>query len=243
MRSLFYSRRAAIAAIVALVGLSGCNKAPDAAAKGDSVPSGASAPATAAKQGDIRLRLGSPAAGDLVIGPTTKEQDLIAAFGADNVTRQSVAMAEGESTTTTVLFAKDSTRRLEIFWSDTAARSAPTSARLQGARSAWSIGDGVTLGVGIPQVETANGRPFKLLGFHWDYEGTVSSWEGGRLDSLPPGMARVIVRFHPEAFDQVSAVEGGQISGDKELLSTDPLVRHVQPRVNVIEIEFGSPER
>lgn len=163
---------------------------------------------------------------------------MIARYGAERVTRQSVDLAEGESEITTVLFSGDSLRRLEIFWTDTTARSAPASARLQGDASHWVIGKGVTLGATLADVERANGRPFTLTGFNWDYAGTVISWEGGQLDSLPPGMNRIIVRFQPSAPDQISDAERGPITGDRDVASTNPVMRRVQPRVYAIEIWF-----
>ena len=93
-------------------------------------------------------------------------------------------------------------------------------------------------GAGIPEIERANGKPFTLAGFHWDYEGTVTSWEGGALDSLPPGVNRVIVRFRATAENQVTDAENGQLAGDRDLASTNPILRRVVPRVYSVGIWF-----
>src|SRR5689334_9271085 len=103
MRQCILTAFAATLAIAA----SACNSERGSATRGDSATrsdSGAAAAisTSAGSPADARLRLGSPASGDLVIGPATTEQELIAAFGAENVTRETVALAEGESKVTTV---------------------------------------------------------------------------------------------------------------------------------------------
>ena len=129
------------------------------------------------------------------------------------------------------LFPGDLTRLLEIRWRDTTARAAPSFMRAwQGAR-AWTVGHGVTVGSTLADVELANGRPFTPSGFAFDYSATSLSWEGGRFDSPPTGISRVIVRLTRPAFGRVSDAEQLYLSGDKDLRSNDPIVQRVKPRV------------
>ena len=101
-------------------------------------------------------------------------------YGDANVSVQTLPGPEGsESYQATVLFADDPTKRIEIVWDD--ATDHPSSVTIHGDLSQWRRTDGVTLGSDLAAVETANGGPFMLSGFDWDYGGQVSDWRGGAL--------------------------------------------------------------
>ena len=176
---------------------------------------------------------------EAVVDARTSERDLIARFGSPAVTREDVQVGEGETRPATVLFAGDSLRRLEIIWRDSSSPAQPSIVRLYGGRSSWRVGPGVTLGMSLAELEQVNRRPFSLTGFHWDYAGTVTSWRGGALDSLPRGATRLLARFRPSSSaEAASAAEASTVVGDREFPSNHPAMRRLDPRIYALEVWF-----
>ena len=170
--------------------------------------------------------------GDLVHA-TDDEAELARRLGAGNVRRDTLWMAEGERTLGTILFPTDPLRRLEIAWSDTARRARPEFVRLSTDSSVWRVFPGVGIGTSLAELERVNGRAFTLLGFSWDYEGTVSSWQGGRLDSLFGSAVLLRLRPPPNAPPEPRR----QVLGDVEYSSTHAAMRQLMPRVYEIRIQ------
>lgn len=174
------------------------------------------------------------------VSAQTSEDDLVRRFGAVNVRRDTVWLAEGAMSVGTVLFADDSTRRLEIIWQDTSARARPGQVRALRTGSRWSVAPGVSVGSSLTELERVNGRPFTLTGFDWDYAGTVLSCGEGSLASLPSESPRVLVRLAPtkEAQSRVSSRELGRVQGDREFASSDPVTQRLDPRVYEISLLY-----
>ncbi|WP_439495847.1 hypothetical protein [Bosea sp. (in: a-proteobacteria)] len=175
------------------------------------------------------------------------QASLAKAFGARNLSTRSIALGEGETETGTVLFATDPTRRIEILWTDRKKRSRPrhvtfrTDPLKPAARDAyrWRIavpGGAASLRLGQPlvEVEAANGRPFELTGFDWDYSGTVTEWRGGVLET-PPGGCRILVRLDPEV---ETGAERQALVGDQVFGSDLPAMRTVRPRIYEMRLDW-----
>lgn len=166
------------------------------------------------------------------------EAALIRAFGAGNVQRSQIGIGEGETLAGAVIFPKDRKRRLELVWQDGRKRSRPRTIYVREG-SSWSVAapDGARIGLGTPlgAVETANGRPFGILGFGWDYSGTVSDWRGGRLETTGTG-CKLTIRFEdtPDAGPDVR----NRILGDQEFSSSDRDIRAVKPVVREISLNW-----
>jgi hypothetical protein len=178
-----------------------------------------------------RWLVDSVPSGDLVHA-TDDEAALAGRLGAANVARDTLWLAEGAHTLGTVLFPADPRRRVEVAWSDTVRRARPEFVRVNTDSSQWRVVPGVGMGTTLAELERLNGRPFKLLGFHWDYEGTVSSWEGGRLDSLWSGA--VMLRLRPPPNPPADLTR--QVLGDRELTSSHPAMQRLAPRVYEIRV-------
>ncbi|WP_349370421.1 hypothetical protein [Salinarimonas sp.] len=163
------------------------------------------------------------------IGRDADEAALVAAFGARNVALADIYVGEGAFEPGTAIFPDDEARRIEILWHDPDARRRPARVilyDLSGTR--FALGDGATLapGASLAQVEAANGGPFDLYGFEWDYGGTVGDWRGGRLGALPGGcllFARLAA--DPDADPDALA----SVAGDSLFSSDDPAMRAAQP--------------
>lgn len=74
----------------------------------------------------------------------------------------------------------------------------------------------------------------------WDYAGTVSGWEGGRLDSLwrggPENKVLVRLRLSPDSAGYASA-RSREVAGDGIFSSSLPAMRALNPRVYELFIE------
>jgi hypothetical protein len=156
---------------------------------------------------------------------------LAAAYGADNLSEQTLPGPEGETYTATVLYPGDTTRRLEIVWSD-AAKTAPASVNVSGEGSLWRGPNNIAIGDDLARVEAANGRPFTLWGFGWDYGGWVSDWKGGQLGDS--NNCRVSAHFNA-----AGGTEG--VSGDSEFASDLPAMRAANPTVSAFGLMFSPP--
>ncbi|NIX77156.1 hypothetical protein [Microvirga terricola] len=164
----------------------------------------------------------------------TTHAKLVTAFGAKNVSREIIYGPEGVTFKASVVFGKDTARRLEVIWDDEKAGKRP--ARIHFSGTGWSIGNNLHVGSLLAEVEAANARPFTLYGFEWDFGGMVSSWKGGALEKLPGGCAAVA---HFEE-DQNSAEEAlTKAAGDHEFSSQDAAMKAVHPKVMVLGVQYS----
>ena len=170
-------------------------------------------------------------------GTFAKDSDhlnLAKAFDSKNVTFTDVESSDGSKVPASVLFANDPKRRLEVWWSNPAARS-DIHLIVIGGQSTWTVADGMRLGQTLEQVEKLNHKPFKLKGFDKDRIATVSDWDGGALATLAGDCnAGLSLRADPKTpGNAISA-----LSADKEYSSSDPAVRAAKPTVSEILIGY-----
>lgn len=184
------------------------------------------------------LACGSPhASEDRVIIPgqrigaivrTTGLADLRRIYGASNVQPAEIAIGEGETVPGAIVFPGDSMRRVEVAWHDSTAQ-VPRFVAVRGGRSAWHTDAGITLGSSLARLAELNGHPFVLLGFGWDYAGTVVSWQGGTLGMRDSSHTRFVVRLQPSAGGAVALQEN--VLGDREYHSNDAGMAALAPAV------------
>jgi hypothetical protein len=176
------------------------------------------------------------------VGPITaetSEASLHALFGAEHIRRTDVQLGEGTTTPGTVIFPDDAGRRMEIVWSDSA-RAVPKEIRLTGGSSMWRTAEGISLGSTLRDIERLNRFPFRLLGFAWDYAGTIVDCGRGRLTMLGCQQPRwLIVRLTPDrtAMDQP---EYNQVLGDRVFSSGHPAMQSLNPRVYQMVVAIGA---
>lgn len=159
----------------------------------------------------------------------TDEARLIRLFGRSNVVFRTVPAAEGEMVKATVLFPKDRARRVEITWLDEKKRRRPAEVLVYDP-GPWRTPEGIGIGATLAEVEAANGRPFTLAGFGWDYGGTVLDWDGGRLARTG---CRLLLRFEP------SGAYEGDVDGDREFRSDQKDMRAAKPMVYQMLLMYG----
>jgi len=155
-------------------------------------------------------------------------------FETKNVAFSDVDGDGGAKVPATVLFPNDPKRRLEVWWSDPAARR-DTYLVVIGGHSAWTAPGGMKLGLTLAQLEKLNHKPFKLKGFDKDGIAKVSNWDGGVLADLPGGCkSGLSLRADPKT--PADAI--GALSADKEYSSADAAFRAVKPTVSEVLIGY-----
>lgn len=175
-------------------------------------------------------------------GPFARDADeaaLIRAFGSRSVQRARIEIGEGEKAAGAILFPKDRKRRLELIWRDGKKRRGPSTIYVREG-SAWAVagpaGERLAIGSALTAVEAANGKPFSILGFDWDYSGTANDWQGGKLAKAFGG-CKLTIRFgYPEGAD-AKALD--RLSGDKEFSSANPDMRLVKPTAYEILLSWS----
>ena len=149
------------------------------------------------------------------------EEALIRRFGRGNVAFRTVPAAEGEMLKKTILFPRDRSRRVEIFWFEEKKRRRPAEVLVYDP-GPWRTPEGIGIGTPLAEVEALNGKPFPLYGFGFDYSGTVIDWDGGRLARAG---CRLILRFEPRQ------PYGADLDGERELRSDQADLRAADPAV------------
>jgi hypothetical protein len=177
------------------------------------------------------------------INAHTTRQEFVRMYGASNVVDQDVDVGEGETEPGTIIFPKDAQRSIEILWKDPDKKTEPRSATISGKKSRWHTIRGISLGTSLRELESLNGRPFKLAGFGWDYSGTVTSWESGALAAeLDGGHGRVFLRLDSGTSEAVDK-EVAQVEGDRDFSSNHPVMQKLNPRAYQIIWVFPSPAK
>jgi hypothetical protein len=154
-------------------------------------------------------------------------------FDSKNVTFTDVD-ANGTKVPASVLFANDPKRRLEVWWTNAAARNTTYLIVING-KSTWTAPGGMKLGLTLAQLEKLNHKPFKVKGFDKDGTATVSDWDGGVLATIAGGCkSGMSLKADPKAASDALAA----LPADKEFSSSDPALRAVKPEVSEILIGY-----
>jgi hypothetical protein len=177
---------------------------------------------------------------DDAVHASDSEASLRRRYGDSNVVAGVVNVGEGQTEAGTILFPRDSARRLAILWADSSRRTHPTRVEVDGSPTRWMVIPGVSLGTSLAELERLNGKPFRLFGMDFDYSGTVDSWEGGRLDSLwrPAAGSRHLVwlRLQPENTSADAAL-AAKVVGERVFPSSDSAMRQLNPKVYDLFVE------
>jgi hypothetical protein len=184
------------------------------------------------------------------VGPViaaSTEEDLRRIFGNGAVTHDLVDIGEGQTRPGTVIYKSDPSRELQILWKEREKRGRPEIVMICPRSSGvcrWRTRDGIGMQTTLRELEQWNGRPFTLSGFEWDYSGTVTDWQGGLLKSKLEGRGRLLLRLEP-VHDRTGAYvpalteqEHAAVAGEKDILSSFPVMRKLNPRVSALDFRF-----
>ncbi len=178
------------------------------------------------------------------IVPKTTRADLISLFGAKNVEEGDVTVGDEVGPGTIVM--KDQPEvSFSIFWNDD--EPEPHIAAIHfclvaaTSRCRWHTEENITFGTALQSLEKLNGGKFKLLGFAWDFEGTVVSWNSGRLEKFSNGcLGLALVPRPDEPIPEGKRDFFDQLSGDKEFWSSEPGMQALNPVVFRMSISFAN---
>jgi hypothetical protein len=165
---------------------------------------------------------------------TSSHDQPIDVFGAANVVFQDIGGPEGETRLGSIVFPEEPQRRFAVVWKDDAGRRNPKEIYFREG-SAWRTSNGLRIGGGLAEVQQLNGKPFSMRGFEWDYGGYVRSWQGGALERFNTD-CHLGMRFEPS--DDRLAGALSRVLGERSLLSNDPDVRAVRPKISEIFLKY-----
>jgi hypothetical protein len=139
------------------------------------------------------------------IGPlnaSSGRADLARIFGPAPVVDRAIDMGDETSRPGTVVYPDNPSETLAIVWRNET-RSRPEQVLIcygltRGAPCRWRTASGIGMNTSLRDLESANGRPFLLLGFERDFAGTVMSWESGKLERELEGTGRLVLRLSPK---------------------------------------------
>jgi hypothetical protein len=180
------------------------------------------------------------------VGPIvgdTSEHDLVALYGREQVQPADLSLGEGQTVPGTILFPEDPTKTLEILWKQ-ADRHGVREARIRREGTGWRTSKGVSIGTSLKEIERINGRPFVLMGFDWDYGGTILHGNGGALGELgrqeKGGILgrTLLLRLEPRGGPQNSP-DYIKVKGSREFSSGHPSMQALNPVVYEMIVTFG----
>ncbi|GAB3780196.1 hypothetical protein GCM10028818_31920 [Spirosoma horti] len=233
------------------VALSGCQSRSSTNSQSERSDQPDSLTTTAPKKGADQDRAAAVANDFLIIpgervgpiNPTTSEADLLTLLGPSVVTvGDTIYGAEGAELIGTTLY-KGTFDEVQVIYTDEK-RTKPETVfirpqlvddeglpikHLSPAR--WTTADGLRIGTTLNELQSRNGKPFKLWGFAWDYGGQVSDWQGGKLARVPEKTFQSITLGPPASRTPAQEKAYNQLMGDSEFLSTNKAMNVLKPTV------------
>lgn len=170
------------------------------------------------------------------ISAYTSEEDLIRIYGKKNVSRSKIYMGEGNFETGTLLYA-NSKNELQITWKDTLGFKNPDNIYIIKPNTSWKTNSNISIGTSLKELEKINGKAFTMLGFGWDYGGTVVDWKGGNLDLYHTNSASE-EGFMVRLDGRQANTEYRKIIGDKEFSSSNNVLQKLNPKVYELILFF-----
>jgi hypothetical protein len=173
----------------------------------------------------------------------TSEAELGALYGQQNVVPSEIELGEGLTERGTVLFPDDPRRKAEILWVSRDRRKIRTL-RITEKGTLWKTDRGVTIGTSLKALSRLNQRPLTLVGFAWDYGGTIVDCNGGSLKELGTHASgglegrTLVLRVSPDQRWRGSR-EYGSVTGDREFSSDHPAMKEMNPIVYSMTMGFG----
>lgn len=174
--------------------------------------------------------------------PHTTRADLEGRFGKKNVRIDQVPGGEGETYRGIILFPNDPQRRAYLYFVDEKTLAGLNTVRIMDAGSRWSLANGLRMGMLLKDVVAMNGKPIKFHGLDWDYGGTVTSLEGGKLARSTT--AGALLNFSLRSRDDLAPQdENAYPIGEPEFSSDDSEYPRQGEIIEIGEISLSFPDK
>jgi hypothetical protein len=156
------------------------------------------------------------------------EEDIIAAYGKENVIREEVGIGEGEMVTATIVF-PNTPNELIVEWQNELEYKKLSRIRIEKEDSDWKTEEGIKIGTTLDELIEINGKDFNFYGFDWDYGGTTNEWEEGNINSQ---LTVILEPKNPKGASQ-------ELAGDGVFSSSHPAAKEAELEVVAFIIYFG----
>ena len=158
-------------------------------------------------------------------------------YGARNVEEGQVPGAEGEMFHGVILFPKDPARTAYVYFQDEKTLTGLSMVRVFGPVSQWNLDNGIGIGTPLSEVLHRNGKPIRFYGLDWDYGGTITEWNRGKLAPRDDDPVRRAIHLGARE----GAAARSYPMGDSEFSSDDPRYPKLGASVVVNEIGVSFP--
>ena len=92
----------------------------------------------------------------------------------------------------------------------------------------WKTIDGITIGTSLSNIVKMNEKEVTILGFEWDYAGTLVSWNNGKLEKKYDVGKKFAMSFESLS-GKVNNYES--VMGDKQLKSDNEVIKSMNLKV------------
>ena len=145
----------------------------------------------------------------------------------------------------TLVYADDTSRAIGLSWRDNKKLRYPERIWLcfgfTDVPGQWRTASGIRCNTTLRELEVINGGPFTMSGYGRDGAGTVTSWQGGRLDSElgPKGAIEIALGPKDRYFmEKLTPLERQTLHEVREISSSDSLMQRLNPVVGKIVFSF-----
>lgn len=163
------------------------------------------------------------------------ESDLISIFGKETVKNDEIHLGEGEYTYGTRVFADDTDKALNIVWTN---RAHEQIAEVRVVGKKWRAKNGIGIGTKLTEIEKVNGKPFAMVGFRFDGEGSITGWNNGALQTEGEYLK---LAFKDPGFGDgmLTKQERDSLSGSKYFPSSNPVLQKTNPYIDFVTIVWN----
>jgi hypothetical protein len=174
------------------------------------------------------------------LAPDIGPEQLRQLFGAANVRIDDhLPGSEGEEFHGVVLYPHDNTRRAYVYFQDEKSLRGLAKVLILDRDTRWHLDTGVVMGMPLAELARLNGKPLRFSGLGWDYGGTVTDWNGGKLGSRDgdPVIRKARLDYTGDADVAADALP----SGDTDLSSDDKRYPEQGRLLTVVEMAVSFP--
>lgn len=162
-------------------------------------------------------------------------EQLKARFGAASLKDERICGPECmDSVDVTILFPGTADESV-LYWEDSAYHRKISFIECFKENPRWHTADSIRIGTGLKDLLRINGRKISFFGFGWDYGGTISSYNGGTLDSSRIGYRLDLGESY--GYNDMSIV--GDVSLDTDMPSVQKAMDYI--RVWWITLQVQKP--